>query len=798
MFGLDEFGAWFLYTLEYYMAQMLWQFTRAFLLIAVLAQNAETWLTENIGTLVEMMVNALATPMGAFLTLAIAALGVWYAMSSLVHTSRWVDPQKLLTYGTITLFFFSSPLLIINVLEVVRTTAQSEVDAVLLSEAIEGMFPDDVGGGDSPIPDPVGLPDVNNDGNIAAFDLVCYLLYIGNGEEINRPEFPTVFAEGDGTFPGFFPHGDPATIELESEETREEAIAFAWNGISQLAYGLIATPTAIAEHVLWLALTLVALLIYLGLPFGLMLSFFTYTEAWFGAYVRQYINLVIETFLSVCIVAFTIGLLAAAATAGTGIYIGMSLVATVIITWRIKGAMKLATAAFDLFGGGSITGGARGGDLTSLAGTAVTGGVALATGGTALAGAAVLAADRRVSQAAGATEQGIFTGQDLTKTEGRVNQLTAVGGYALGHNHTARQLIEQTHELRTMGRNFMAGEAVQEEPDSLDYLRVGASLSKMGSSQWLAYQSSASYREAMNEMGGRRRQGAAEGTDAAPRHRGQGYTTPFSSLPPSSPQIQLRRGNEAWTQLVSEQIDQAATHPENRFITQRVGQVGGQAIQAAIAAHGPDRVREAISQIAEITTTGRQTPAEMLQTFQSGEAFGHIHSPLSESQLRALSDLVLQPQRQVGQEELLQNIGDLLDSGNSSDEDLAGYLGSPTHFGTHTRAIRGVMAGAAHLGVDSQQLLSISARLRSGNRQEVLAELVGQGHHRPAVQDFLSDMELLPPRLLLPQTIQKQPEVVNTPPVTREDSPAVPPPPPMEDEEWEMLSQTPPAPTQEE
>lgn len=138
--------------------------------------------------------------------------------------------------------------------------------------------------------------------------------------------------------------------------------------------------------------------------------------------------------------------------------------------------MKLGAAAFDLFGGGMVTGGSGGMELAcmgrqavtgtaALAGVALTGGTAMAAGGAFLTAAAALRAD--------GNQNGAYLGTDPEKTDGRVRQLKTIAGYALGKSETARSVIEGAHQARTLARNFRDGEVQPHEPDMLDYLRAG-------------------------------------------------------------------------------------------------------------------------------------------------------------------------------------------------------------------------------------------------------------------------------------------------------------------------------------
>lgn len=488
-----------IYFLQYTLAQILWAINRATLSIAVIAESINSWVTDNVGYFVELLVNALSAPLGGMFILALTALGFWYALNNIVPTNRWVDPSKLFTYGLIAFFFFSSPIVVIDMMEDVRTALNAGIDTALIDGAAGDIFDTSMDGTDVGLPG--AIPDVNSDGAVGSFDLVSAFMLVANMDELDSSEFPVDFEAA------YYPFGDPSGIDLSDEADQELAKALASDGIERLFFALVAVPTAIAEHFLRLALTGVAMFLYAGVPFAMLFAFFIYTQAFLGAYLRQFINLLIETLMSVIIVAIMIGLLAAAAQQGIGLYIGASIITLIVLLWRIKSALKLAAAAFDLFGGSVITGGVGGMEVARmgrqavtstamLAGAALTGGATMAAGSAVLATAAALQADGR--------NEGAYLGTDPNKTEGRVRQLKTIAGYALGRSETARSLIEGSHEARTLVRNFRDGDAQPHDPDMLDYLRAGSSMSGFGSSPWLAMRFSPSLRAAYDEIGGRR------------------------------------------------------------------------------------------------------------------------------------------------------------------------------------------------------------------------------------------------------------------------------------------------------
>ena len=488
-----------IYFLQYTLAQILWAVDRAALSIAIIAESVNSWLSDNIGYFVELLVNALSAPLGGLLILALTALGFWYVLNTIVATSRWVDPSRLFTYGLIALFFFSAPLVVVELMEELRAGINAGIDQALVDGASGDIFSSGLDGTDTGLP--TAIPDVNGDGVVASFDLVAAFLHVANGDELDSSEFPADF---EATY---FPFGDPSSIDLSDEADQQLAKALAADGIERLVFALIAAPTAIAEHFLRLALTAVAMLLYAGVPFAMLFAFFVYTQAFLGAYLKQFVNLLIETFMSVIIAGLMIGLLAAAAQQGVGLFIAASLLTLIVLLWRIKSALRLAAAAFDLFSGAMLTGGAGGMEMAqmgrqaalgtaSLAGAALTGGATLALG-TAVAGAAAaLQADGQ--------RNGALLQTDPAKTAGRVAQLKTIAGYTFGRSETARGVIEGAHEVRTLGRNFRDGAVQEHEPDTLDYLRAGSSMSGFGSSPWLAMRLSPSLRAAYDEIGGRR------------------------------------------------------------------------------------------------------------------------------------------------------------------------------------------------------------------------------------------------------------------------------------------------------
>ncbi len=781
-----------IYFIQYVLAQLLWSLDRALLSMAVIAEDVNTWLTTNVAFLVDLLTNALAGPMGALFVFALTLLGVWYLMNSITPTKRVVDPQKLLLYGFMTFFFFSTPVMVIEMVEGLRQAATAGVQGSALADAEGELFGTAFDGTDTGLP--AAMPDVYpaGDGVIGSFDLVAYFLSIGNVAELGNTEFPALFTAA------YFPYGDPSSINLADEADQEAAKRLAAEGLERLLFALIAIPTAIADHVLRLSLTGAAALLYAGIPFAMMLAFFVHTEAFIGAYLRQFINLFIETFLSVIIASLTIGLLAIAAQRGIGLYIGAAIIAVVILTWRIQGAFKLAMAGAHLFGGGVVTGGATGTDLVNMGrNAAVTGagaGLAMAAGGGALVAAGMLKADAKAG--------GGYLNTDPEKADGRVRQLEAMAGYAVGKSPTARNMIETVHEVRTFGRNFRDGEPQVHEPDLMDYLRAGSSMSSFGSSPWLATKLSPSLRSAYEQIGGygRRpfgrggvgetegewgRQGEGERGMEAARPLGSGgemgpadaadtTTPPISPSPtlpvspspslPASPSLQLApltANRQAGLASLAANLDGPAATQTQRVLVDVVGPERAGALQTAVTEHGAAAVQAAIdavvAQVAAAQAAG-QSAQDIVASFRSGDALPE--SPLSREQLTAVADTVLQPRREMSQTNLVQAMAANLSAGGRSDADLAAAVGNPSHFGPQTGAIRAVLEGIERLQLTAQDLERIAARLQSG--QAIAPYLTGQGYTPTQAQAFSRDLDGLVGGLSIPQTTAVPPIVSAT------------------------------------
>jgi hypothetical protein len=288
-----------------------------------------------------------------------------------------VDPSRLFTYGLIALFLLLRALVVVELMEELRGGLNAGIDQALVDGASGDIF--NTGSTAPtpacPAPSPTSTATASSPASTWSPPSCTWPTATSWTAASSRPTLRP-------------PTSPSATRRASTSATRPTS---SWpkrwpaDGIERLVFALIAIPTAIAEHFLRLALTAVAVLLYAGVPFAMLFAFFIYTQAFLGAYLKQFVNLLIETFMSVVIAGLMVGLLAAAALQGVGLYIAASLITLIVLLWRIKSALRLAAAAFDLFGGALLTGGAGGmerphgpaggaGRGGGLAGAALTGG----------------------------------------------------------------------------------------------------------------------------------------------------------------------------------------------------------------------------------------------------------------------------------------------------------------------------------------------------------------------------------------------------------------------------------------
>ena len=184
-----------IYTVGYFLLTLLWQLVRVMLNIAVMLENVNQWLIENIDVLVELITNLLSGPLAAMLLIAISALGAWYLFNSVVATRKWVDPSQLIIYGFITLWFFTGPTLVISQLEALRAVLQLNLaDAITtVADTTTGeILAIDADGSDTGLPPTI--PDVMAVGAyenvVDPFDMAAAYIQLTTLDELDNTEFP--------------------------------------------------------------------------------------------------------------------------------------------------------------------------------------------------------------------------------------------------------------------------------------------------------------------------------------------------------------------------------------------------------------------------------------------------------------------------------------------------------------------------------------------------------------------------------------------------------------------------------
>jgi hypothetical protein len=153
--------------------------------------------------------------------------------------------------------------------------------------------------------------------------------------------------------------------------------------------------------------------------------------------------------------------------------------------------------------------------------------------------------------------------------------------------------------------------------------------------------------------------------------------------------------------------------------------------------------------------------ADILTAFQSGEAATAIRealavqaapTPLSDSQLTAVADMVLLPQRRLTRTELVTIIGQQVVVGATNEQAVAQAVGSPIGFAGQTGNIRGVMAGAQAMNLSPADLARLAELIRDGLREIAQDDLIGRGHQPAQVREFVGELAALPNAMVLPQS----------------------------------------------
>jgi hypothetical protein len=148
--------------------------------------------------------------------------------------------------------------------------------------------------------------------------------------------------------------------------------------------------------------------------------------------------------------------------------------------------------------------------------------------------------------------------------------------------------------------------------------------------------------------------------------------------------------------------------------------------------------------------------AAVLAAFQSGEAAAAIreatNTPLSDTQLSAVADMVLLPQRRLTRTELVTVIGQQVAAGATNEQAVVQAVGLPIGFGGQTGNVRGVLAGARAMNLSPADLSRLAELIRDGLRETAQEELISRGHRPAQVREFISDMAALPGAMVMPQS----------------------------------------------
>lgn len=525
-----------LYTLYWSLAKLLWQIERMILSGALLINGLRQWLVDNALQLLTFMINGIAPIAAALLLLAIAVLGLQLVGSRVLKTvPQWINPERLILMAVLSILFLGTPELAINALEDIRNMVMSIRAGESLDTAATAFDTGTGGTPDEPLPS--NIPDVLAvdpfAGVVDAFDLTAYYIQVDNVAVLDETTLPPDF---EATW---FSNGEPATFDLASESEREEALRLAADGNLRLFFGLISSGAVIAEQILYLMLQAAAVILYLGLPLAFALSYFVFTQSLLTQYLRQFLNLLLETLWSMIVAGFAIWLMITAGSYGVMFFFFAAIMAAILLYWRVISAGLLIMRGFSLLDGSSVTGGAGVKTLTGIA----LGGASLAAG--AVIGAANRADDTLKTTAQVGAAGSLYTAGRYRAAQAnriaspvrrqqaiqRGQQLQAAAGYVAGRNERIGQVIEGAHEVRTLTRRVRGNGNTA--ADGFDYLRVGQMQSADKSNPWLSIGMSHGLQEAYQQLGAKGGGRRVSTTDPEGRFATNGATNHGSGHPPT-------------------------------------------------------------------------------------------------------------------------------------------------------------------------------------------------------------------------------------------------------------------------
>jgi alkylhydroperoxidase family enzyme len=801
-----------LYFIFWTLAHTLWDADRIGLTIALWLESFRHFLVENAGLLVELVADALASPAGLFLTLALLVYGLWRLLALLFPDMAWkpVELPKILLYAVLIGFFFSGPAVAMTLLEEARQQTAGGVQTAVTTSVAPSLTPPGYVSGEPGLT----VYDIDGRPGVSGTDLAASLLGVSNISELGSPDLPAAFQQS------YFTHGSPAGFTLSDENARTDALILAGRGVLILFLAPLAIFYAIGEALLWLLLAAVAVVLWLALPMALMLAPFRAAEGLFAVFARRYVSLWIETIISAVLMGILGGVLLEAAAQGFGLFLAVAVPAGFVVVWRALSAGKLALAAVDSVGGAEITGGMG---AVGAARATVSGGAALVggllTGGLATAavaaGGAMIAAGAAAGRGEAGDGQGGLTGA----------KAAAMGGFLMGKSRLARSALQTFQEMR-----LVSGLHQPDQPDHMDAAYVGSLLSSRGAgSTYLALGMMDGPLTAYRRLGfgsdsGRRSNGGNSwgadetghnpadwdsgrsrtwsptfGSVAGPAYaRGQttaAATPPIGRdanapdaqpanpveavTPPLPPPLTLTGRPEGVSQWVSLLAAPPAGATREDLVYTAV-QAGGRDVlplAAAVGTHGPEAVQTAIAAIGRQTEQYRaqgRSDGDIAAMFRDGTAYAAVAAqlppttPLEPADLQAIAQVTLAPRALVGREHLVDALATAVAQPDADPVDTAAAaLGATDGLGAYAGVSRLVVNHARQMGVTPDSLRQAGTQLGRGERENAYHSLRAAGQASDGgARRLLADLETLPATMELPQSVHMRQDSAGAAPPT--------------------------------
>ncbi len=113
------------------------------------------------------------------------------------------------------------------------------------------------------------------------------------------------------------------------------------------------------------------------------------------------------------------------------------------------------------------------------------------------------------------------------------------------------------------------------------------------------------------------------------------------------------------------------------------------------------------------------------------------------------------PRRRLNRVALVDAIAAQATNPRADVDSLAASLGSPVGFGGQTGNVRGVLAGARTLNLNSADLTQLTEQIGQGLRQQALDTLTQRELPLQPARELISDIAALPAAITLPQTTRR-------------------------------------------